>query len=668
MLDHAEKLWCAGHLGKAREGIAQAERACESLGENHWVRWYGKLDADMLQAQQAWTPQQRAAFAAHGVDHLFNATPRLLAVATGSLEPNDAAEEVNAICALLRETFTPEYHLLVESYRCYFQARIAFRAGEFQDGRRLCEQAWRAFDQLFPFAHPLKVEYRNAAVLALLGMRLTAENFSDDDRAALTRYLGESLEILRENMPVNSDTAGWWAATFRLASLWMLIERNYGPAEAFLYGAFSLSEGYPWRVRLYLDLARLYNWLGDGAKALAVLDELERELGASPKEQPTAADLLVQRGCAYLRLGKMRAACECFQRVAAAREGRTPEQCAQTRYLYGAALVANGEYEQAAQQLRLAAQLTPQPGTRAVCELGVVAADAYDAAKRARRVELRKLIEEVNAVEGLDAQGQCRKQMLLAYIHLFLGDVQDNQDAMVALERAADQYEKARCEGALGAFELASWHENESPYLFEERLYRLDVPRGDVTPLSSYDYLHFAVHGEAHPESPDGCYLELTLPAEPSWLTQSLAQPRFNDGRLMFREILGLHLNTRLVVLSACDTGLGRELESEGCLGLPHAFFDAGACAVIMTMWKVEDLSAAMLMDRFYVNLKTMPCPEALQAAKRHLRCETTWEDVRDWCRRHGRPDLADGYPRSNLPAYQHSKYWAGYILCGPHD
>jgi|GEM_PF-5493454 len=204
----------------------------------------------------------------------------------------------------------------------------------------------------------------------------------------------------------------------------------------------------------------------------------------------------------------------------------------------------------------------------------------------------------------------------------------------------------------------------------ERVLHMMNSGGGRESSLLKYSHLHFAVHGEANVLSPDGCYLELTRRSDlhagrPSFL----AEVYKDDGALRFQELMELRLGASLVVLSACETGLGRPLESEGYLGLPQAFFHAGARALITTLWGVEDVSAAMLMDRFYSNLveRGMGEAQALQDAKRYLRRQT-WRNVVDWCEQHGAASLVEIRAQNDDLAYDHPEFWASYVLMGPHD
>jgi CHAT domain-containing protein len=89
------------------------------------------------------------------------------------------------------------------------------------------------------------------------------------------------------------------------------------------------------------------------------------------------------------------------------------------------------------------------------------------------------------------------------------------------------------------------------------------------------------------------------------------------DGRLEVRELFGLELNARLVVLSACETGLGKLSRGDELVGLQRAFLYAGTPAVVTTLWKVDDRASFLLMREFYDHLKARGPAEALRQAQR---------------------------------------------------
>lgn len=91
-----------------------------------------------------------------------------------------------------------------------------------------------------------------------------------------------------------------------------------------------------------------------------------------------------------------------------------------------------------------------------------------------------------------------------------------------------------------------------------------------------------------------------------------------SDGIVTSEEILGMNLRgTEMVVLSACDTGLGEVKNGEGVFGLRRAFTQAGAKSLVMSMWKVPDKETKELMVNFYSNIykKGMNRSQALRQA-----------------------------------------------------
>ena len=110
--------------------------------------------------------------------------------------------------------------------------------------------------------------------------------------------------------------------------------------------------------------------------------------------------------------------------------------------------------------------------------------------------------------------------------------------------------------------------------------------------LKKFNYIHFATHGYTDEEKPDFSSLVLTQDNNSE-----------EDGFLRSTEIFNLKLNADLVVLSACQTGLGKLIRGEGIVGLTRAFMYAGTPAVLVSLWSVSDVSTSTLMGDFYRNL-----------------------------------------------------------------
>jgi CHAT domain-containing protein len=120
------------------------------------------------------------------------------------------------------------------------------------------------------------------------------------------------------------------------------------------------------------------------------------------------------------------------------------------------------------------------------------------------------------------------------------------------------------------------------------------------------DIIHFATHAQLNENDPLSSAI-------------LLAKSGTEDGRLEVREVFGMDLKANLVVLSACETGLGKLSSGDELVGLTRAFIYAGTPSVVASLWSVDDGSTAQLMASFYKNLKTMTKVEALRQAQLEL-------------------------------------------------
>jgi tetratricopeptide (TPR) repeat protein len=126
----------------------------------------------------------------------------------------------------------------------------------------------------------------------------------------------------------------------------------------------------------------------------------------------------------------------------------------------------------------------------------------------------------------------------------------------------------------------------------------------------------------------------LALAGANTFLRGAAPPPEAEDGLLTAEDVAGLDLlDTELVVLSACETGLGAVHVGEGVFGLRRAFTVAGAKTLVMSLWKVPDLATAFLMDRFYDNLLTRGLERdlALSEAQRATRDVTVTQLRGEW-------------------------------------
>ncbi len=142
--------------------------------------------------------------------------------------------------------------------------------------------------------------------------------------------------------------------------------------------------------------------------------------------------------------------------------------------------------------------------------------------------------------------------------------------------------------------------------------------------LSQYRYVHFATHGLLNSKHPElsGVFLS-----------------RFNefgksqDGFLQLHDVYNLKLSADLVVLSACQTALGKDVRGEGLVGLTRGFMYAGAPRVVASLWQVDDAATADFMREFYSAMLTegkRPA-EALRAAQLRLSKQTQWSSPYYW-------------------------------------
>ena len=146
--------------------------------------------------------------------------------------------------------------------------------------------------------------------------------------------------------------------------------------------------------------------------------------------------------------------------------------------------------------------------------------------------------------------------------------------------------------------------------------------------IDSYSNIVFATHGVMSTRIPGLMepFLALTM------------CPPGTDGFLKMSDILSLKMNADVVALTACQTGLGKDVSGEGVMSMGRAFQYAGAKSVLMTLWEVEEASAIKLTERFFQHRKDGKTKlDALQSAR---------DDIRK-------------------QGYVHPYFWSGFILVG---
>ncbi|MGB0863149.1 MAG: CHAT domain-containing protein [Saprospiraceae bacterium] len=152
-----------------------------------------------------------------------------------------------------------------------------------------------------------------------------------------------------------------------------------------------------------------------------------------------------------------------------------------------------------------------------------------------------------------------------------------------------------------------------------------------IKQVSDYGILHLAMHGKPSLDNPNNAHLVFS----------NIENERNKDNLLHHYEITALETKAQLAVLSACETGVGKELEGEGVMSLGRGFMYAGIPSVVMSLWKMNDETTSKLMPLFYNNLaKGMRKDKALHQAKLDYLGNSKYEEA-------------------------HPFYWAGFVSLG---
>ena len=174
-----------------------------------------------------------------------------------------------------------------------------------------------------------------------------------------------------------------------------------------------------------------------------------------------------------------------------------------------------------------------------------------------------------------------------------------------------------------------------------------EIKQADLTP---YQNIIFATHGILG--------TKVSCLQQPALVLTQVDQGE-EDGFLTMDEVLGLRLNADLVTLSACETGLGKQIKGEGVVGLSRAFMYAGTKSLLVSLWSVSNNSTEAFMKTFYGYVKKGKSKaEALRLAKQELR--------------NGRFEIDDpqgiaieGKAAKILVEGSHPFFWAPFVLIG---
>jgi len=230
------------------------------------------------------------------------------------------------------------------------------------------------------------------------------------------------------------------------------------------------------------------------------------------------------------------------------------------------------------------------------------------------------------------ANGKKRHMELLAFGDPFFGslEAEKNGDDILQDFFSTSAYNLYRLEYSNTEIEKISTHFKKKK---RATFQRLDASEEQLKSqaLDDYKIIHFATHS----------LVDNKKPARSS-IVLSLDNDKREDGFLQMREIYNLKLNSDLVTLSACQTGLGQFIRGEGIEGINRAFFYAGSSSVLMSLWAVNDQATYQLMERFYTYLRSS---ESIMNSLRRAKLEMINSDI-----------------------LSHPYYWAGFIVSGKAD
>lgn len=149
--------------------------------------------------------------------------------------------------------------------------------------------------------------------------------------------------------------------------------------------------------------------------------------------------------------------------------------------------------------------------------------------------------------------------------------------------------------------------------------------------LRDYNIIHFATHGLLDTQRPESSSLVFSLFDK---------NGKRREGFMRLKDVYDLELSSDLVVLSACQTALGKDVRGEGLIGLTRGFMFAGAPRVVASLWKVDDAATAEFMKRFYRSMikENLSPAASLKKAQNELKA---------------------------IPRFRYPFYWAGFTLQG---
>ncbi len=200
------------------------------------------------------------------------------------------------------------------------------------------------------------------------------------------------------------------------------------------------------------------------------------------------------------------------------------------------------------------------------------------------------------------------------------------------------ELERSALNRSTDTFNRQGWAQLEGTRREAERLLQL-VPDGDRLAVFDFDanynwatgnslnqfrILHFATHGFVNDENP-----------ELSGIVLSLVNKQGKDirGYLRLGDLFNLDYPADLIVLSACETGLGKDIKGEGLVGLTRGLMYAGAERLVVSLWQVDDRGTAVFMQEFYQEMlqNGKSASEALRATQLKMWNQEKWRNPNYW-------------------------------------
>jgi CHAT domain-containing protein len=172
--------------------------------------------------------------------------------------------------------------------------------------------------------------------------------------------------------------------------------------------------------------------------------------------------------------------------------------------------------------------------------------------------------------------------------------------------------------------ELADLREVAGPASFFATGFNASRETLEHTDLSKFAIVHFATHGFLDPRRPEKSGFLLSTVG---------ADGQEEKGFITIQDVYALHAPVSLVVLSACRTGLGKDVRGEGLISMTRGFMYAGASSIAATLWNVDDEVTSQLMKEFYTKMlqQGLTPAAALREAQNSIRQQPQWRSPHYW-------------------------------------